>query len=226
MEKEKFLNKLGDWNILFKDFVNSPYFESLLNKLIEQTKSEEGLTPKIPQIFRAFYESPLKNLKIVIIGQDPYPQKNVADGIAFSSSNTNTIPPSLKIIFDEIQKTVYNNDEYTRDPNLERWSKQGILLLNTALTTIPGKIGEHYNLWSPFTKHILNELNKNYTDLIYVFMGGAAKNWANLISEENYKLYCYHPASAAYHGEGWESNDIFNRINDILKSQNKELITW
>jgi uracil-DNA glycosylase len=161
----------------------------------------------------------------------PYPKKGVADGIAFSCSHSEDgkVQPSLKAIFKEVQETVYaksGEDWYSWDPDLTRWANQGILMLNTALTTEPGKIGVHYDLWKPFTEYLFNKLAEINNGLIYVFMGNAAKGWAKGIPESNYQLFCYHPASACYSGGEWDSNDLFNRVNEILEGNNNKKIVW
>ena len=130
----------------------------VLYKLREDGKR---FTPPLKQVFRAFEECPYDDLKVIFIGQDPYPQLGVADGISFSCGNTNKVQPSLRYIFEEIERTVYQEFPSYQDPDLTRWSKQGILMLNTALTVEVGKIGSHYDIWKPFTAYLLDWLN-NY----------------------------------------------------------------
>lgn len=225
--KEK-LNKSG-WDRVLAGFINSEHFDTLMTRL-EEENSKEGITPSLKQVFNAFYECPFNDLKVVILAQDPYPKKGVADGLAFSCSNTMYAQPSLKVMFKEISEKVYNeNIEDNKDlyhPNLRRWANQGILLLNTALTTTPGKTGKHYDIWKPFSEYLLKQLSEMNTGVIYVFMGGAAKEWARKIPESNYKILCYHPASAVYNGGHWNSNDVFNKVNQILESNNGTKIIW
>lgn len=225
-QQTRFLTKLqpSGWDRVLEGFVMSPHFAELMDAL-KKANDTTGITPQVSQIFRAFYECPYEDLKVIIIGQDPYPEKGVADGISFSCSNTMRVQPSLRVMFKEIEETVYPQG-YNWNPDLTRWSNQGILMLNTAMTTVPGKIGMHYDMWKPFTKYLFTELAARNTGLIYVFMGAAAKNWATLVPESNYKLYCYHPASASYSKGVWESNDLFNRVNQILMSNNNLQITW
>ena len=223
--RTKFKELMGEsgWDKVFNNFADSMRFDILMENLKKEYNGE-GVTPKTDQMFRAFKECPYNDLKVIMIGQDPYPTPGVADGIAFSCSNTGKVQPSLKVMFKELEK-VYP-DGYTWDPDLKRWSNQGVLMLNTALTTTPGKIGKHYNIWKPFTQHLLTQLVMEKTGLIYVFMGSAAKEWSKIIPEENYQMFCYHPASASYNGGEWESNDIFIRINQILQNNHGESINW
>jgi uracil-DNA glycosylase len=216
------------WDRVLNEFIDSSEFETLMKALA--VKHVEGvLTPSIKQVFRPFYECPYKDLSIIIMGQDPYPEEGEADGLAFSSGNNRDITPELKVMFQEIQDTVYkpiNEDWYSWDPDLTRWSRQGILLISSALTTEIGKVGMHYDIWKPFIDYLFKKLAEINTGIIYVFMGAAAREWAKKIPESNYKFYCYHPASAFYTGGEWESNDVFNRACEIVESNNGTKIIW
>lgn len=223
--RTNFLIKLqpSGWDRVLKEFVDSERFDVLLTALFEKNNLE-GITPGLSQIFNAFYECPYKNLSVVMVGQDPYPKPGVADGIAFSCSNTGKVQPSLRTMFREVEKLY--PDGYIWDPDLRKWTRQGILMLNTAFTTKVGKIGQHYDIWKPFSEYLFNKLAEMNTGIIYIFMGNAAKGWANRVPESNYKLFCYHPAHASYTGGEWDCNDIFNRVNDILEAKNGFKITW
>lgn len=224
----KKLEKSG-WNLRLRSYLLSTDFTEVLESLIKsQIDDKIPFTPKLNQLFRAFEECPYNDLKVVIIGQDPYPKVNVADGIAFSCSNTRKEEASLRYIFKAIEDTVYPGEGHSWDPDLKRWSNQGILLLNTALTTEVGKIGKHYLTWNFFTNYLLENLNLNNPGLIYLFLGEKAKNWAKLIDDKtNYKLFASHPASAAYRkSKIWDCNNQFNKINEILNANNGIKIRW
>ena len=132
--------KPSGWGDKLKLFLLSKDFEQILTHLYNESQDGRKFTPVLKDLFRAFEECPYNNLKIVIIGQDPYPQAGVADGISFSCSHTGKVQPSLRYIFKEIEETVYP-DGMTWDPDLKRWSNQGILMLNTAMTCEIGNIG-------------------------------------------------------------------------------------
>jgi uracil-DNA glycosylase len=121
---------------------------------------------------------------------------------------------------------VYQEFPSYQDPDLTRWSKQGILMLNTALTVEVGKIGSHYDIWKPFTAYMLDYLNNHNKELIYVYMGKKAEEWSVLTGDNNYKFSVKHPASAAYNGSKWDSNDIFNKISKLVEENNGQKITW
>jgi len=226
--KQKLFEKLepNGWGRILKSFIFSSEFTDILSELYRQSVNNKRFTPTLKQLFRAFEECPYDKLKVVFIGQDPYPQLGVADGISFSCSNTGKLQPSLKYIFAEIERTVYQEYPSYQDPDLSRWSRQGILMLNTALTVEVGKIGSHYDIWKPFTAYLLDWLNNYNPGLVYVYMGKKAEEWSQLTSDNNHKFTVKHPASAAYSGSKWDSNDIFNKVSKIVKDTYGESITW
>lgn len=226
--KQKMFDKLepSGWDKVFKSFIFSSEFTDILSKLYELSVADKRFTPTLKQLFRAFEECPYDDLKVVFIGQDPYPQIGVADGISFSCGNTNKVQPSLRYIFGEIERTVYQEFPSYQDPDLTRWSKQGILMLNTALTVEVGKIGSHYDIWKPFTAYVLDLLNNYNPGLVYVYMGKKAEEWSELTGDNNHKFTVKHPASAAYNGSKWDSNDIFNKISKLVEENNGQKIIW
>lgn len=226
--KQKLFNKLesNGWDKIFKSFIFSSEFTDILSKLYTLSTEGKRFTPPLKQVFRAFEECPYDQLKVVIIGQDPYPTLGVADGISFSCSNTNKLQPSLKFILQEVDRTVYNNHVISEDLDLKRWANQGILMLNTALTVEVGKIGSHYDIWKPFTAYLLDLLNNHNPGLVYVYMGKKAEEWSVLTGNNNHKFTVKHPASAVYNGSKWDSDDIFNKISAIIKNENNYEITW
>lgn len=227
--KQKLYERLrpSGWGDKLKTFIMSDDFDKILKKLLSEARDGQRFTPVLKQVFRAFEECPYKDLKVVMIGQDPYPYQGVADGIAFSCSNTGKVEASLKYMFKEIEDTVYPMEGYTWDPDLKRWSNQGILILNTALTTTIGKVGQHYTLWQPFLAFLFDILMYQNPGLIYVFMGKKAQEWAESIPENNYKVFTSHPASAAHNNEErWDSGDMFNKVSKLVYDNYKEQLKW
>lgn len=219
--------KPSGWGDKLKGFLLSDDFYKILNSLLIEARDNRRFTPVIKQLFRAFEECPYNDLKVVMIGQDPYPYPGVADGIAFSCGNDGKVQASLRYMFKEIEDTVYPNQGYTWDPDLARWSKQGILMLNIALTTTINRVGQHYILWQPFLAYLFDILSFNNSGLIYVFMGKKAQEWAKSIPDNNWKLMCSHPAYAAHHNqEKWDSGDIFNKTSDLVLKHYKYKIIW
>lgn len=230
--KQKMFNKLNStgWDKVFKSYIFSSDFEDSIKKLHTFASQDKRFTPPLKDIFRAFEECPYKDLKVVMIGQDPYPQLGVADGIAFSCSKTEKPQPSLRYIFKELeaQYPAFRTNDLLYNPlDLKKWSNQGVLMLNTALTCEIGNIGSHYDVWKTFTAYLLTYLNDNDTGIVYVFMGKKAESWGELISDKfNYKITVPHPASAAYKGGKWDSKNLFKEVNKIIYDNTKQQIIW
>lgn len=208
--------KVANWEKVLSPYINGLNFDYIVNSLADGVKKSRRFTPKFKNIFNAFIECPYDDLKVVIVGQDPYPQFGVADGIAFSCSNKGKAEKSLQYI---------NKALGTDHTDLKYWSNQGVLLINTALTVEINKIGSHYGLWKSFTEYLFDTLNRHKKDLVFVLMGRKAEEWAPLLS--NMKIYkVAHPASAAYKGGEWDCNDVFNKVNNELIKQDKTCIKW
>lgn len=219
--KEKLIKKLEGtgWDIKLRSFIKSSDFDKILETLHNERIDGKRFTPPLKYLFRAFEECHLNNLKVVFIGQDPYPQLGVADGIAFSCSLTGKPQPSLRHIFTEVNKTVYKEiKEY--EPDLKRWSNQGVLMLNSALTCQIDKIGSHIDIWKPFIAYVIDMLSLTNSGIIFVLLGKQAHELESLISDNHYVLKVSHPASAAYSGGNWDSKDVFNEINKIIEKNN------
>ena len=133
----------------------------------------------------------------------------------------------MRYILAEVNRTVYNSEEMSTDLDLKRWSNQGILMLNTALTVEVGKIGSHFDIWKPFTAYLLDWLSNHNPGLIYVYMGKKAEGWSDLTNDAtSYKFTVKHPASAAYSGSKWDSDNIFMRTAAIIKKLSGRKINW
>ena len=224
--KDKLFEKLKEngWGSQLINFIMTSDFDDILSFLLREAQDGKRFTPKVKHLFKAFEVCPFDKVNVVIIGQDPYPQINVADGIAFSCSNFGKVEKSLDYMFKSIHKTT---GSINNDPDLSRWSNQGVLLLNSALTTTIGKPGTHQLLWKPFIAYVLDYLVWNKPNLIYVFLGKKAQEFADLIPDNNYKIMVSHPASAAYNGDAeWDCNDMWNKINKYLEQDEKPRISW
>lgn len=163
-----------------------------------------------------------------MIGQDPYPNFGVADGLAFSCSNTGKPQPSLIKMFENIDATVYDNECREYNPDLTRWANQGVLLLNTALTCQVDKVGSHYTIWQEFIMYVLDMLNFTDSGLIFVLMGKQAQELESMIGEHHHVIKTTHPAYASYTKQPWDSGNMFNECNKIINGQNGPTfkITW
>lgn len=227
--KEKIYAKLepSGWARVLRGFIYSKDFENIILTLAKQSRDGKRFTPTMKNWFRAFEECPYDELKVVIVGQDPYPGINQADGIAFSLSTAEEMQPSLKYMLDAVNRTVYNGVNASRGMDLKRWSNQGVLLLNTALTTTIGKVGQHYLVWRPFLAYVFDWLTWNNNGLVYIYMGKKADEWSDSVNDNNYKFFVSHPASASYnHLEQWDCKNVFQQTSDILQKNYNFDIEW
>lgn len=229
-EKLNAILKSSDWYTALSHFTTSSDFTEIVEKLIEEKEKGLRFVPMMKDVFNPFIKCKLENLKVVIIGQDPYPMLHpikegytVADGLAFSCSNTMKEQPSLTKIFDSLN---YDNTD-KRNPDLTRWADQGVLLLNNALTTQLNKPGTHYEIWKEFLSFVLDYLYWNKPDIVFILMGKVASEWEDFINDSNsFTIITEHPASACYKKTDWDSKNCFNRANKFLVDHNKEPIIW
>ena len=232
--KEKLSAKLVEsgWSRVLRGFIFSNDFDNILLALIKDTQEDKRFTPSLKYLFRAFEETPYDDLKVVIIGQDPYPGVNQADGISFSCSLVHKALPSLRYILDAVNRTVYKDDYYSgklmsTDVDLKRWSNQGILMLNSAFTCTIGKPGSHFDLWQPLMAYLLDYLSVYNPGLSYVFLGKKAEENVVYLNDNNHKFFASHPASAAYSAlKEWDCKDVFNNVSDVTKKSYNFDIKW
>lgn len=210
------------WEHIINPYLDSEGFYKTVKKLISFVQEDKRFTPKMKDWFNTFIYCKYYNTNVIFIGQDPYPQVGVADGISFSCSHTMKEQPSLKHIFNSLEKQYPG---YERNPDLTRWAQQGVLMLNTALTVEINKIGSHYSLWRSFTEHVLTSINKEKSQLVVVLLGKKAQEWKKFITN-HIIIEVEHPAAAAYKGGVWDDQNLFIRINQTLKNQGKPLVNW
>ena len=213
------------WNTALRMFIKSNEFIRLIDRLKDDVVLDKRFTPTFKYVFKAFEECHYKDTRVIILGQDPYPQINVADGLAFSCSRQNKAEKSLQYIHSAIQKTVENAQPSVN--NLQYLADQGVLLLNTALTTQIGKPGTHQEYWKPFMAHLLDYVRMDNPNIVYLLLGKKAEFWEDLIDQPNNVVKASHPASAAYAKQHeWDCNDCFNKVNEILVSKELPEVNW
>lgn len=194
-----------------------------LNMLYEK----KMVFPEYKNIFRAFNITPFKQLTTVFLGQDPYPQKDVATGILFgnnSSVNESDWSPSLKIVKDSLLSTNISYKSINFDPTLENWAKQGVLMLNSALTVECNNIGSHSLIWRPFIAKLLQNLSINNPSLIYVLFGNIAQSFSYYITKSNSIIKVKHPAY--YASNHSLMPNVFREVNNRLIQINGDTIKW
>lgn len=213
-----------DWKVLLKDEFEKEYFHDLV-KFLKIEYLNKTIYPKGKNIFKAFEFTPPQDVKVVILGQDPYHGVGQAHGLSFSVPEGIAIPPSLRNIYKEIKDDL--NKEIPTTGNLENWAKQGVLLLNATLTVEASKAGSHQNKgWETFTDAVIKQLSENYKNIVFMLWGNYAKNKGQIISNENHLiLQAAHPSPFAAH-RGFFGCKHFSKANDYLKTQNKSPIEW
>ena len=214
-----------DWNSVIDLEKQKDYFKSLekeINKRYETTT----VFPEKQHIFKAFSLTKLENLKVVILGQDPYHGFGQAQGLAFSTPANIKNPPSMQNILKEIQSDL-GKKSICEDGDLTPWAKQGVLLLNTILTVEEAKPKSHHNLgWEVFTDNVIKYISDNCEDTIFILWGSPAISKTKLIDRKKHHiLTAPHPSPLSSY-RGFFGCKHFSQTNDILKSLNKEAIIW
>lgn len=225
--KEFWLDKIdSSWEFFFQREAKKVYFFPLLVKLHEEYQNFK-CWPKKENIFRLFREISLAKIKVVILGQDPYHLPEVADGIAFSTQKPNYIPASLRNIFLEFSQDL--NCVPPTKSNLLPWVKEGIFLVNTALTVRDGQALSHMKWWEEFIYSLLEYLNHHDQKIIWVFWGRKAQEIGEKCgiskNANNYLLMSPHPSPySAEHG--FFGSRPFSQINQLLSELGKEPVNW
>ena len=215
---------INDWNEVLSDVMASEKFLKLKEFLTEEY-ANNVIYPTKENIFTALNLTSYKDVKVVIIGQDPYHEPNQAHGLAFSVLEGIKLPPSLKNIYKEIESDL--GIVMSGTGNLTPWAEQGVLLLNNVLTVKAHEANSHKGAgWEFFTDKIVEKLNEREEQIIFVFWGNNAKSKQKLITNPNHVvLMGPHPSPlSAYHG--FFGCKHFSKINEILKSNNKKEIDW
>ena len=212
------------WKELLKDEFEKEYF----SKLVDFVKSEYNIYKVYPpgkNIFSAFDHCHFDDLKVVILGQDPYHGVGQANGLCFSVSDGITKPPSLLNIFKEIKEDI--GTEIPQSGNLERWAKQGILLLNATLTVRANQAGSHQNKgWETFTDAVIKTISDKTEGLVFLLWGAYAQRKGAVIDHNTHHvLSSAHPSPFAAH-KGFFGNKHFSKTNDFLSNSGKQTIQW
>ena len=201
------------------------YYKSLEKEINKRYKTTT-VFPEKQNIFKAFSLTKLDNLKVVILGQDPYHGFGQAQGLAFSTPANIKNPPSMQNILKEIQSDL-GKKSICEDGDLTPLAKQGVLLLNTILTVEEAKPKSHHNLgWEVFTDNIIKYISDNCEDTIFILWGSPAISKTKLIDRKKHHiLTAPHPSPLSSY-RGFFGCKHFSQANDILKSLNKEAIIW
>ncbi len=211
------------WYELLKDEFDKDYFKSL-QEFLNREYSKYEIYPQMDRIFNAINHLSLENIKVVIIGQDPYHEPNQAQGLAFSVPSDVTLPPSLVNIMSEIESDL--GIKCLKDGNLARWVKQGVLLLNTVLTVRRGQANSHKDKgWEILTRKIIEIVGKREKPAVFMLWGSYAQSYANLIGKQHLVLKAPHPSPLSAY-RGFFGCKHFSKCNEFLLSHGEEPINW
>ena len=210
-------------NALAGEF-EKPYFASLVRFLHEEKEAGQRIYPPGSRIFKAFELTPVDQVKVVILGQDPYHGAGQAMGLSFSVPANMPAPPSLKNIFKEIHDDL--GITMSGYPDLEKWAKQGVLLLNAVLTVRAGQPASHSNIgWTEFTDAVIKYISDHCTGVVFLLWGNFARSKKALIdTSRHYVLEAAHPSPLA-RGAFFGCRH-FSRTNEILAREGKTPIDW
>lgn len=212
------------WKDALSGEFGKPYFASLVRFLHEEKSSGRRIFPPGSQIFHAFDLTPVDQVKVVILGQDPYHGPGQAHGLSFSVPEGIPAPPSLKNIFKEIESDL--GVRMSGYPNLEKWARQGVLLLNAVLTVRSGEAASHSRIgWEEFTDAVIRHISDNCEGVVFLLWGNFARSKSGLIDRSRHHvLEAAHPSPLA-RGAFFGCRH-FSRTNSILSAQGKEPIDW
>lgn len=215
-----------DWKTILANEIDKPYFQELIVEVEKEYQNFECYPPK-DFLFSAFDACSFKDLRVVIIGQDPYHGKGEANGLCFSVNDDVKIPPSLRNIFREVNDDLESVFLPTSG-NLEHWAKQGILLLNSSLSVRKDIPNSHKHLkWNVFTDAIIETISSKKENVVFLLWGAFAhKKGLKIDRNKHLVLECGHPSPMSANQGKWFGNKHFSKTNEYLKRNGKSQIDW
>ncbi|MBY7734697.1 uracil-DNA glycosylase [Francisella philomiragia] len=215
-----------NWSDVLAAEKQKDYFKAILEFLASETKSGKIIFPNKADIFNAFKYTEFDNLKVVILGQDPYHNYDQAHGLAFSVEQGVEVPPSLRNIYKELERSISG----FKAPNhgcLTSWAQQGVFLLNTTLTVEAHKANSHKDIgWEIFTDTVIQKISDNKTNVVFMLWGSHARKKKNLIDATKHLiLESSHPSPLSVY-RGFEGCDHFVKANQYLTLKGLDTIDW
>lgn len=212
------------WEKLLKEEFEKEYFSNLVN-FVKQEYKTHTVYPRGKDIFKAFDFCPVNEIKVVILGQDPYHGPGQAHGLCFSVPERTAVPPSLLNIYKEIESD--SGKEIPETGNLEHWAKQGVLLLNATLTVRARQAGSHQNKgWETFTDAVIEKTSQEKENIVFLLWGAYAQKKGQVIdTNKHHILKSPHPSPFSAH-TGFLGNKHFSKTNEFLKSKGLKEIEW
>ncbi len=214
-----------DWKERLASEFEKPYFEELV-KFVKAEYQNHRVYPKGSEIFAAFSYCHFKDVKVVLLGQDPYHGKGQANGLCFSVHDGTAHPPSLINIFKELETDL--GKTYPKSGDLSSWAKQGVLLLNATLTVREGQAGSHQNKgWEEFTDKVIKTISEQKENVVFLLWGGFAKKKATLIDKSKHHILSSgHPSPLSANRGYWFGNKHFSKTNEYLQRIEQSPIEW
>lgn len=212
----------------WKQHLQPEFEKEYFKQLVEFVKNEYATAtvfPPGPFIFKALNECPFENVKVLILGQDPYHTPGVANGLAFSANPDKKIPPSLQNIYKELKTDL--GVEPPTNPDLTKWAQQGVLLLNATLTVRKGEAGSHQGKgWEQFTDAVIKTVSDQKEHVVFILWGAFAQKKEGLIdSSKHFIIKSPHPSPFSAH-TGFLGSKPFSKTNEYLKSNGLSEILW
>jgi uracil-DNA glycosylase len=229
MVKEHIQQLDASWQTVIGEELIKPYMQALSNFLKQEKAAGKTIYPPSSLIFNAFNQTPFEQVRVILIGQDPYhgndKGKAQAHGLSFSVPQGVALPPSLRNIFKEVEADL--GVKMTGEGNLTAWAKQGVLLLNATLTVEMAKAGSHQKRgWEEFTDAVIAELNSQREGLVFVLWGSYAQKKGEIINTHKHLvLTSPHPSPLSAH-RGFFGNHQFSQINAYLSGRGETPIQW
>lgn len=215
----------SSWKTALEEEFTKPYFHRL-TQFVRQAYAKGAVFPPGGQIFRALDMCPISEIRVVILGQDPYHGPNQAHGLCFSVPDGIAHPPSLINIFKELEQDT--GKPYPSSGDLSAWAQQGVLLLNATLTVASGQAGSHQNRgWEQFTDAVISKVSEQNTDVVFLLWGGYAKKKGRIIDPNKHLvLTSGHPSPLSANRGYWFGNKHFSRCNTFLKQKGYTPVQW
>lgn len=214
------------WKVALSDFLLSPKMDELKQFLVQEKQADKTIYPPSSLILNALNTTPLHQVKVVILGQDPYHGPHQAHGLSFSVQRGVAIPPSLRNIFHELHSDLGVN--IPKHGNLTHWAEQGVLLLNAVLTVEAGQPTSHQKRgWEDFTDHVIDVLNQQREHIVFILWGAYAQRKGQRIDPNKHLvLKAAHPSPLAANRGGFFGCKAFSKTNNYLKQNGIEPINW
>jgi uracil-DNA glycosylase len=233
MNFEKFKDKIHEsWHEKLRPFIESEECDEIYAFLKSESKRGKMIVPQSDDVWRCFKETPLPDVKVVIVGMCPYHTvakggQVIADGLLMGCSYTEKLQPTLEQFYKGIEVELYRGLALDRhyNPDVLYLAKQGVLMFNAALTTELNKAGAHQALWEPFVKYLFENVFQ-FSGIPFIFLGKDASKTQKYLTGFDWQFAISHPASASYRNTEWDTEGAFSKVNKLIKENNSFEIDW